>query len=86
MLRTDGRGRPRCQTKTDVSINQKQCTREAKFDLRGFPPWPTTCKMHELHRCVVCGFAFYGKVLTDELADPEAPLGVCIACKGDRLI
>ena len=85
MLRTDGRGRPRCQTKTDVSINQKQCTREAKFDLRGFPPWPTRCKMHELIRCVVCECAFYGKVTTAEPADPESPRGVCRACKEDRL-
>ena len=85
MLKTDGRGRPRCQTTTDVSIGQTQCSREAKFDMRGFPPEPTTCKMHETHRCVVCGFAFYGKVRLAEPADPESPRGVCTACKEDYL-
>ena len=85
MLKTDGRGRPRCQTNTYVSIGQKQCAREAKFDLRGFPPYPTRCKMHELIRCVVCECSFYGKVRTDEPADLDSPRGVCVACKGDRL-
>jgi len=85
MYRTDGRGRPRCQTKTYDSFEQKQCSFEAKFDLKGFPPYPTTCRLHEMHRCVVCERAFYGKVRTEELADPESPRGVCVACKEDRL-